>query len=394
MKKHNGGAFSFDILYNDFEVPMKKHSIITLLAIEFIIIFEMSVVMPLSPVIARVYQIPVTYVTWLNVGYTLAGIVAPKLGGFADRYSIKKIMMVALMSFVVGSLGIAFTTSAVAYFIFRFLIGIGYYTLISLIISYASRIISAEQYNRFNGAVKVAFALGVLVAPVLCSWIEANFSYQAIYLMLGVSAAILCGMLAIMEDAKNDKHLQKHKLLSLFKDRNIVRMIVVTVLMSTPSVYVYTFTALSLSAQGHDQFSISLLYTIIGLGSLLAGLVIMALGKKLPLLKGLYIGILFVLITLPFFPMNTKLLFGVSILFGFGYDMFWGGFYPFCAKLKPLVSGSFLTLLSLGMAFSNMLHQMIGPFIYEQAGYLGGIIFTIVCILAATILLNKGANSA
>lgn len=367
---------------------MKKTSILTLLALEFLIVFEMSMVMPLSPVIARVYDISQDYVTWLNVGFTLAGFIAPILGRFADRFSMKKMMMISLASFILGALGIAWTSTVVAYFIFRFFIGIGYYTLLSLIVSYASLIIKKENYTRFSGAIKVAFASGVLVAPLLCSWIEQTFSYQGIYLMLAAAGMLLLGLLSTIEDANGTASVSV-KLVHLLSDRVIRRMIFICFLICTPSVYVYTFTSISLSGYGIDQYSISLIYTIIALGSLSAGIIIMGMGQRFSLYRGLLAGIACVIVALPFFPLRLPLLYGVGFLFGFGYDLLWGCFYPYAATLKPQVSGSFLTLLSLGMALSNLVNQLIGPLILQAGGYLSGLILVIVAFGLAGYLLYQ-----
>lgn len=368
---------------------MKKLNIVTLLLLEFLIVFEMSMVMPLAPVIARVYQIPQNYVTWINIGFTISGFFAPLLGRFADKVSMKKTMLIALGCFSLGSLGLALTTSVTGYFIFRFFIGLGYYTLLSLIVSYASITISPASYNIFSGAVKVAFALGVIVAPLLCSWIEITYSYQTIYLMLFVVSLLLSGLLLTMRDAVATAQSADHPQNKIYTDKVIIAMVVACFLLVFPSVYVYSFTSLRLNTLGVDQYTISSIYTVIAVGSLCAGFAIMILGKKLSLYVASLVGIVLVVVSLPFFSINQTLLIIFGFIFGVGYDLLWGCFYPYCARLRPGVSGLFLTLLSLSMAFSNLVNGLIGPLIYENLGYTFGLVLVMISFALAFIILIK-----
>jgi len=74
-----------------------------LMAIQLVITFEMSMVMPMAPLIASIYQVDQSNVTLLNMGYALSGLFVPFLGMMADKIGNKRILIFSSFLFVVGS---------------------------------------------------------------------------------------------------------------------------------------------------------------------------------------------------------------------------------------------------------------------------------------------------
>jgi MFS family permease len=74
-----------------------------LMAIQLVITFEMSMVMPMAPLIASIYQIEQSNVTLLNLGYALSGLFVPFLGMLADKMGNKRILIFSSFLFVIGS---------------------------------------------------------------------------------------------------------------------------------------------------------------------------------------------------------------------------------------------------------------------------------------------------
>jgi MFS family permease len=69
-----------------------------LMAIQLVITFEMSMVMPMAPLIASIYQIEQSNVTLLNLGYALSGLFVPFLGMLADKMGNKRILIFQFVS--------------------------------------------------------------------------------------------------------------------------------------------------------------------------------------------------------------------------------------------------------------------------------------------------------
>jgi MFS family permease len=75
---------------------MKNTNIVAigvLMAIQLVITFEMSMVMPMAPLIASIYQVEQSNVTLLNMGYALSGLFVPFLGMMADKIGNKRILI-------------------------------------------------------------------------------------------------------------------------------------------------------------------------------------------------------------------------------------------------------------------------------------------------------------
>lgn len=370
---------------------MKKSTLFALLGLQFLIVFEMSMVMPMAPIIAATYQVNPGLISLLNIGFTAAGFLAPYFGMRADKHSIKKTIILVFISFIFGCFGIAFIKHVIAFFIFRFFIGIGYYTLISLTISYAAALIDHAQIHRFSGANKIAFALGVISAPLLCNQIALVLGFQWIYGFLGLASLLILAIMLTIPDIAptSTTELSLHSLATIAKRTDIKQLLAFTILASTPSVFVYGYTSIAYASQGIDFTTISWFYTIIALGSLSAGFLLLLIGKRFKMEHIILFGCLLVISTLMFLTRYARIAYLFGFAFGLGYDLLWGCLYPYSAKHNPTDSGAVLTLMSLAMAFSNSLQSLIGPLIYTQLGYRYGLALTLLCFVGAVILFKQ-----
>ena len=65
-----------------------KYVILFFMFVTFFTVFEMNVVLPLAPSIAKRYGIALADISLLNLGYSLMGLLAPVFGYYSDRYNI------------------------------------------------------------------------------------------------------------------------------------------------------------------------------------------------------------------------------------------------------------------------------------------------------------------
>src|SRR5690554_6890417 len=158
--------------------------IVTILMIlQFIITFEMSMVMPLAPIISTIYQINPSTITYLNMGYAASGLLSPIFGYWADHFSMKKIIILSTLFFAFGSFIVSINTKEM-YVFGRFLLGIGYYNLSSIIMSYTSTIVTNNRLGLVSGLYKVAFSLGAFASPIIGLQLLKVIAFDDIYLLL------------------------------------------------------------------------------------------------------------------------------------------------------------------------------------------------------------------
>lgn len=81
-----------------------------LMVLQFVITFEMSMVMPLAPIISTIYQINPSTITYLNMGYAASGLLSPVFGYWADHFSMKKIIIISTLFFAFGAFIVSLNT--------------------------------------------------------------------------------------------------------------------------------------------------------------------------------------------------------------------------------------------------------------------------------------------
>lgn len=366
-------------------------TIFLLMALQFLTTFEMMLVMPLAPVIAELYGILPVNITLMNLGFAAAGFVSPFFGYLADYFSMKRILQLATLFFGIGSL-LVYTNTFVGYIVGRLIIGLGYYNLTSIAMSYTSLIVDNNKLGVVAGVYKIAFALGAFSAPILGTWLQETISFHNIYLILAVSGLVGTFALQVIPDKRivQEVPLKMNDAFSLVKDRKAQLMIAANVSLNLPTIYFYNYLSVSMAESGINQGTISQFYSIVAFGSILAGVLIALFSDKfgkrrLSILSVAFSGI----VLLPFITGSKYILF-FGFLFGLGYDTIWGIFYPAGATFYRAKSATFLAILTFTTSVSNVFTNMTAPIIYDIGGF--PLLMGICCIgLVVSSFLMKGA---
>lgn len=158
-------------------------------------------------------------------------------------------------------------------------------------------------------------------------------------------------------------------------------MIVANLLLSVPAIYFYGYLSVHLDALGLPQKTISVFYSIVAFGAILAGILITVysdrFGKRKMSVWSTALGGVFLI---PFILTKQPLwLFG--FLFGLAYDTIWGLFYPTGATFYRVKSATFLTILSSTTSLANFFANATAPVLYTVGG------FRLLMILSALGLL-------
>lgn len=361
-----------------------------LMVLQFVVVFEMTMVMPLAPIIAQTYHILPKNVALLNLGFAVSGLLSPFFGYLADYFSMKRILQISSLFFAVGCL-IVYTNTLSGYIVGRFILGVGYFNLSSIIMSYTSLIVDVKKMGSIVGLYKIAFAVGAFASPLLGSWTAETISFRAIYLALGICGFLAVFALQLLPDirVKDETPLSVRIAFSLLKDKKAQLMIVANLFLSIPAIYFYNYLSVHLDSQLLPQTTISAFYSVVAFGSIVAGVLITVFSDRFGKRKmSVWSTALSGVFVIPFIVMKQPfLLFG--FLFGLAYDTIWGLFYPAGSTFYRVKSATFLTILSSTTSLANLFSNATAPTLYDIGGFP---LLTTVCsvgLLFAAYLMHQ-----
>lgn len=367
-------------------------AIILVLVIQFIVTFEMNVVMPLAPNIAALYGVASHQVTYLNIGFALFGMLAPIIGFNSDKVGIKKMIGFTLFLSFIGAMLIANIPSVIAYVVGRSLMGLAFFTMLGIGLSYISLLVSEDRLGVVSGLHRIAFGLGVFTSPLLGTFLLETLGFQSIYQMLAIVIAIATALFMFIspEVPSVGSSASLSAVQELIKGKKEKQMIIITFLMSLPAIFFFNYLSVYLSGQNVDAQMIASIYTTVALGSILGGFSIMFFSDKVGKAKMLiYVATLVPIVIISFYFSSGALLFLVGLLFGFLFDSATGLLFPVGSMLVHHYKATFLTILSLTMSFVNVISNIIGPTLYALGGFLLLIVIIAVGIFVAGIMLRN-----
>src|SRR6478752_2766038 len=137
--------------------------------------------------------LPYSTVAWTVTGYTLAlATVIPLSGWAADRFGTKRLYMLAILLFTLGSVLCAAATSIEMLISFRVLQGLGVGMLMPLGMTIMTRAAGPARMGRLMAILGVPMLLGPIFGPILGGWLIDHFSWHYIFLInlpIGIVAA-------------------------------------------------------------------------------------------------------------------------------------------------------------------------------------------------------------
>lgn len=369
----------------------RKITIALILLVQFVVTFEMNVVMPLAPHIASIYGVAPYQITYLNIGYSLLGMLAPIIGYQSDKLGLKKMTIFTLSLFFCGSFLVSKVDSSIAYIVGRGLMGITFSTMMAIGISFLGILVPKEKFGFISGLYRVAFGLAVFSAPLIGTYIVAERGFQFIYTILSVTMLVLIVLFAIISpNTKTSNHSISIKAIneSLF-GKNEKKLVLITFLMTLPAIFFFSYLSVHLSQQNFSPNNIAMVYTMVALGSILGGVSITLLSDRMGKQKMLVrFATLIPFAALAFYFSSGTWVFIFGLIFGFLFDVSSGLIFPIGSKVVRNYKSTYLTLLSLTMAFSTVMSNIIGPTLYSFGGFLILIVMIAFGIGLASILLR------
>lgn len=362
-----------------------------LMAIQLVITFEMSMVMPMAPLIASIYQVEQSNVTLLNLGYALSGLFVPFLGMMADKMGNKRILIFSSFLFVIGSALVYVWSNPWGFILGRTILGVGFFALISISPSYLSILVKPEKYGFVSGLHKIAFALAILISPLVATTFAINFGFQTLYLGVMIAMIICTGLAFLMPDVRSRHETIHHNsLVSIFRNSRAVMMMAAVALFSLPSVFYFNYLSIHLNQLGQTAQSIASLYSMIALGSLGAGIGIMLFSDKLGKRRMGFWGAVFSAVFMALTLFNYEpAIFLVGFMFGLSFDLIWGLLFPLATGILKGQTAGFLTLLSFVMSMTNVMANGLAPTVFRWGGFMLNVLVCTIGLMIGTLLLYQ-----
>jgi len=138
---------------------------------------------------------PISQVQWVVTGYLLAlAAVMPVTGWMARRYGAKRVYLVSLVLFTLGSIACGLSNTLVALVIFRVLQGIGGGMIMPLAQLIMAQVAGPQRMGRVMGVVSMPAMLAPILGPVIGGVILQNLHWSWIFFVnapIGVIALYL-----------------------------------------------------------------------------------------------------------------------------------------------------------------------------------------------------------
>ena len=162
-------------------------------------ILDITVVNVALPTFQRVFadggeELAYSTVAWTVTAYTLAlATVIPLTGWAADRFGTKRLYLIAVALFTLGSALCAMASSIEMLVFFRVLQGLGGGMLMPLGMTIMTRAAGPERMGRLMAILGVPMLLGPILGPILGGWLIDDFSWHWIF-----AINIPLGLIAIL----------------------------------------------------------------------------------------------------------------------------------------------------------------------------------------------------
>ncbi|WP_083529993.1 DHA2 family efflux MFS transporter permease subunit [Skermania piniformis] len=157
-------------------------------------ILDVTVVGVAIPTFQSTFETSYAIAAWTMTGYTLAlATVIPLTGWAADRFGTKRLYMLAITLFVLGSVLCSFAWDITSLITFRVLQGLGGGMLMPLGMTIMTRAAGPSRIGRVMAVLGIPMLLGPICGPILGGWLIESASWHWIFLInvpIGILALI------------------------------------------------------------------------------------------------------------------------------------------------------------------------------------------------------------
>lgn len=156
------------------------------------------------PTLARELHAGTSELQWMVDAYVLlfAGMLLAA-GALGDRFGRRRVMLVGLAIFGVGSLASAFATSAGTLILLRAAMGVGGALIVPSTLSVTSTVFTMEERPKAIGIWTGVSGIGIVAGPVLAGWLLEHFAWGSIFLInVPIVLVSTVGVLALVPEGR------------------------------------------------------------------------------------------------------------------------------------------------------------------------------------------------
>ena len=175
--------------------------------------FQLNLFDVINPFLRADFQIDATQLSWMSSAYVWANtLFLLPAGVLLDRFSVRRVIITAMLICIVGTVGFGLTHSYFWAFFFRFLTGIGNaFCFLSCVVLAARWFPPRRQALVIGSLVTMAF-FGGMIAHTPMVYLNANFGWrQAMMIDGGVGALLVFWLLYIIQDSPSVSGSQSNK---------------------------------------------------------------------------------------------------------------------------------------------------------------------------------------
>jgi MFS transporter, DHA2 family, multidrug resistance protein len=156
------------------------------------------------PTLAADLHASATDLQWFVSAYTLALAVGLLPGGLlGDRFGRKRMMLIALAAFGVGSLACAYSPNPAAFIAARTFLGLSAGFMIPLVLSVVTVMFTDEERTKAVSVWAAANFLALPIGPILGGWLLSNYWWGWVFLMnLPVVVVGLIAVVALVPESR------------------------------------------------------------------------------------------------------------------------------------------------------------------------------------------------
>ncbi|MFD7135485.1 DHA2 family efflux MFS transporter permease subunit [Streptomyces sp. NPDC059894] len=158
-------------------------------------VLDVTVVNVSINAMAQQFDASLTTIQWVSSAYTLAlSAVIPLTAWGSERFGVRKLFLLSLVMFTVGSLLAGLAWSATSIIAFRVVQGLGGGMLMPVGMMILTRAAGPDRLGRAMSVIGIPTVLGPIGGPVLGGWLVDSFSWRWIFfinLPIGLAALAL-----------------------------------------------------------------------------------------------------------------------------------------------------------------------------------------------------------
>src|SRR4051795_6743120 len=171
-------------------------------------ILDTTIVNVALETLARELQAPLNTIQWVSTGYLLSlAVIIPLTGWMSERYGAKRIWMVSVALFGLGSALCGVAWSAGSLIFFRILQGFGGGMIMPVGMSLLTQTAGPKKVGRVMSVIGVPMLLGPVLGPVIGGLIVGSISWRWIFYVnvpIAIGALLLAARLLHADSGRSD----------------------------------------------------------------------------------------------------------------------------------------------------------------------------------------------